>query len=501
MKKSEKIAELFPPEHNNSIILCALPIICCIILKCLGMTDEADIKILMRLALCAVAAYGVYSAYKKQFTAEKAVFMIVLAGCIIRVGYTLYTHAFTRGYDIGMNNADDWGHWGYFYQIVNGHLPPSNGYQFYQPPLYYMIGTVFIRIMMFIKGADEWGGFEYIPQLVSCVCSIITMLATVKIMDRLNIKKTFQLIPIALLAFYPVQILAAGRMNNDSMVQMFIMLSLYATLKWHQERTMKNIIFIALTIGFGMMTKINCALAAFVTGPLMIYHFVMAVKKKDSAEIKNLIRQFAVFAVICFPLGLWYGIRNYIKFGQPLNYVAELDKGMAIYNGNDPWIKRWITFPLLHFKDAPYSNMADDSNVWMLLIKSGVHGEFTWDSISAFLAWTIDYVHLLLMLMTLWAIGFSVLKNKEIDRTAKFAPLCVWVLFAVAYIQFNISYPYSSTADFRYVFPAQIASSFFTAYMCEYSYSKRENKTYRYTFMLFISIITLFCIMSIMHFC
>jgi hypothetical protein len=488
-------------DIRKAVILCLMPVVCCIVFKLLKLTDENDMKIIMRIALCSVCGYGIWELYEKRLTAEKVVFLLVVAGCILRIGYTLYTHAFVRGHDIGINNGDGNGHWAYFYHILNGNLPPNNEYQFYQPPLYYMVGAVFIRIMMAIKGANEWNGFEYIPQMVSCVCSIIVMLTTVKIMDKLNIKKTVQIIPIALLAVYPAQIMTAGRMNNDSMVQMFMVLALYATLCWHKERKMSNIIFIALAIGLGMMTKISCGIVAFVTGPVMIYHFVKAVKSKEKDEIKNLIIQFAVFVVICFPLGLWYGIRNYVEFGQPLNYVAILDQRMPIYNGNEPFVKRWITFPLFHFYEAPYTDMNNDTNIWMILIKTGVHGEFTWENLSSFLAWTLDYVHLFLMLISMAAIVFCMVKNKELDKTAKFSAFWIWALMGVSYIQFNISYPYACTPNFRYVLPAQIAASCFVAYMCQYCYVHRDKMVFRYLGNVYVTIVALFCVMSIMHFC
>lgn len=502
MKKRNSVKfEIKSNTLKQNIILCMLPVLCCVVFRLMKLTGEADMKVLMRLAFAGVAAYGAYAAYKKQLTAEKIVFLVIIAGCVLRIGYTLYTHAFTRGHDIGMNNAEAVGHWGYFYHIVNGNLPPSNEYQFYQPPLYYMVGAVFIRIMMAIKGMNEWGGLEYIPQLVSCTSSIVVMITTVKIMDELNISKKFQLIPIVLIAVHPSQIMAAGRMNNDAMVQMFMVLSLYATLRWHKSQKISDIIYTAVFIGCGMMTKISCGVIAFVTGPVMIYNFVNAIVKKDNQKIKNLIIQFAVFAVICFPLGLWYGIRNYIKFDQPLNFVHELPKNTAIYTGEEAWIDRWVKFPLFHFKDAPYVNMADDTNIWMILIKSGVHGEFTWDNISSFLAWTLDYVYLALMLMTLWAIGFTMIRNKKIDNAAKYSAFWVWVLIAVSYIQFNIAYPYSCTPNFRYVLPAQIAGAFFVAYMCQYCYANKEKKLCRYGGIAYTAVIALFCAMSIMHFC
>lgn len=505
MKKSNAIVKRESTVKTcaavQNIILCLLPIVCCIVFKLFKLTNEADMKIIMRVSLCAIAAYGVYELYKKRLDAEKLVLLIVIAGCVLRIGYTLYTHAFTRGHDIGMNNADGVGHWGYFYHIVNGNLPPSNEYQFYQPPLYYMVGAVFIRIMMLIKGMDEWGGLEYIPQLVSCVCSIIVMLTTVKIMDELKIKKTYQIIPIALLAVYPAQILAAGRMNNDSMVQMFMILSLYFTLRWHKSQKMSDIIAIALSIGFGMMTKISCGIIALVTGPVMIYHFIKAVKTRDKQIIKNIIIQLAVFAVICFPLGLWYGIRNYIKFDQPLNFVHELPKGTAIDTSGDSWIDRWIKFPLFSFKNKPYSQLGEECNIWQLLVESGVHGEFVWDNISSLLAWVLDYTHLLLMLMTMFAMVFSFIKDKELDKTKKFSALWVWAIVMLSYIQFNVQYAYSCTANFRYIFPAQIAGTLFLAYIYEYFVQHRDSKKCRFGAAAYASVTALFCCLSVMHFC
>lgn len=484
----------------RNVLICLLPIISCIVFRLLKLTGEQDMKFIMRITLSGIVAYGIYLAYKKQLTADKIVTLIIIAGCVIRIGYTLYTHAFIRGYDIGMNNSEGVGHWGYIYHVVNGSLPPSNEYQFYQPPLYYMVSAVFVRLMMLIKGANEWGGLEYVPQIVSCVCSVITLITVSKIMDELKINKRVQIIPMILLAVYPVQILAAGRMNNDSMVQMFMLLSLLYTLRWHKSGKMQDIVGIALSIGLGMMTKINCGIIAFITGPLMIYHLVKVIKKGDKSETKKIIIQFAVFAAICFPLGLWYGIRNYIEFGQPLNFVHELPMS-PLYKGNDPWFERWITFPLFHLKDHPYAELTAENNILQILIKTGVHGEFTWESLSHLLAWTIEYAHIMLMMLTAYAIYFSFAKDKLLDKTQKFSALFVWALIAISYVQFNIAYPFSCTADFRYVLPAQIAGSFFISYFCDYCYANRAKKINKYGFGLCIIIVGVFSVMSIIRIC
>lgn len=484
----------------KAVFMYILPVLAVIFLRLTKLNNEADAKIVMRMALAGLACYGMYRAYKGSFNAAVAVKLIILAGIIVRVGYMVYTGAFTRTYDIGMNNETGVGHWGYLYHVINGHLPPSNEYQFYQPPLFYMISAVAIKLVMLFTGGSDWTQYLYVAQAVSCVASCIVLIYLEKIMDALKINKAVQIAALIITAFYPAHILTAGRMNNDSLVTMFMVLALYYTLKWHQSENIKHITYIAFSIGLAMMTKINGAMTAFVTGPVMIYHLVCCIRSSDREKIKNIIIQFAVFAVIVFPCGLWYPIRNYILFDQPLNFVHDLGDNSFLYTGDASWTDRWLRFPLFHFKDAPYMDMSNDTNIFMTLIKTGVHGEFSYDELSNFLAWSIEYVHLVLILFTGFAIAFTMLRNKKIDRTQKWAAFWVWALMAASYIQFNIAYPFICTADFRYLLIAQIAAAMFVSYYIGYA-AKQQGKVYRYSARFAAVLCCAFGAMSIMHFC
>lgn len=280
-----------------------------------------------------------------------------------------------------------------------------------------------------------------------------------------------------------------------------MVLALYFTLCWHKNGGMKYIIYMALAIGFGMMTKINVAIIAFVAGPVMLYHLYTCIKSGDAKRIKNIIFQFAVFAIICFPCGLWYPIRNYILFDQPLNYVHELGKGSFVYTGDASWILRWVKFPLLNFMNVPYMNMDNDTNVFMALIKTGVHGEFSYDELSSYFAGGYDYIHFILLLFSAFAIGFVMIKYKDMDRTGKYGSFLVWLVVGVSYVQFNINYPFSCTADFRYVLLGQMAAALFISYFMEYTAGRREIKAYRYMNGFSMFLCAVFCIMGIMHFC
>ena len=47
----------------------------------------------------------------------------------------------------------------------------------------------------------------------------------------------------------------------------------------------------------------------------------------------RILGQLGGFAVICFPLGLWYPVRNLVRFGVPLTYVQEMPENSVQYLG------------------------------------------------------------------------------------------------------------------------------------------------------------------------
>ncbi len=499
MKKNNIIPEKQTTRLKDSLPLCILPFAMMILLRSFKLNNEADVKIIMRMMLAGTAMYGGWLAYKGRLTPEKAVFMLLFSGIVMRTGYTIYTHAFTRVYDIGMNNDTGTGHWGYLNHIMKGELPPSNEYQFYQPPFYYILSSVFIRIAMLIRHNNVWSDFMYVAQTVSCTASCVGLVMFVGIMDKFKIDKRVQMIPAALTAFYPVHILSAGRLNNDSTVFMFMVLSLYFTLLWAKDQKPGYIIGIALSIGFGMMTKINCGITALITGPVMLYCLWRRIKERKG--VKELIVQLAVFAVIVFPLGLWYPIRNYILFDQPLNFVHILGENSHVYTGDASWAARWLIIPFADFIKTPYMNMGTDTSIWMTVIKTGVHGEFSYDDMSAFLGWSIEYVHTLLLIINIIAVAFIMIKDRETDIGVKYSCFAVWCIMTVSFIFFNISYPYSCSADFRYILIWQLASAVFIGYFTDICLRRRKNVKYKYCFNCCIAVTVCFCVMSIMHFC
>ena len=129
----------------------------------------------------------------------------------------------------------------------------------------------------------------------------------------------------AVVAFHPSFIILAGSVNNDMLSVLFSLLSVLAAVRWYREPTLPRILCVALAVGLGMMTKLSVAMVA----PAIAVLF--AVKFFQSRAFKRLIGQFAAFAAVCCPLGLWWGVRNLIRTDTPLTYVPDIGKSNIQY--------------------------------------------------------------------------------------------------------------------------------------------------------------------------
>ncbi len=145
--------------------------------------------------------------------------------------------------------------------------------------------------------------------------------------------------------------------------------------------------------------------------------------------------------------------------------------------------------------------MGEDVNVIMSLIKTGVHGEFSYNGMSALLAWGLDYVHTALLILTVVSAVYVIIKRREFDKTQIWSALWLWLLMLASYIQFNFAYPYMCTADFRYMLLWQPASAALIAYFTDNCRINSDSRPRRYSFYVSAGITALFCGMCVLHFC
>ncbi len=436
-------------------LLILLPMLGCMLGRELEIIDnEVAVRPVMELVLIGLLAYGAMLLYQRKQSVDQLLALVIVAGIVIRIGYMVYTGWYERYYDVGNLDTQN-GHGAYIvHNLLKGHLPESNDYQFYHPPLYHMLSAVVLKVAGMFEGTTDYAGLIQYASVVSCAASCITLIFVQKILDALKIQRNYQVPALAILSFFPNWILMGGRVNNDGLLTMFMAMAVYFTIRWYYDTEMKWVIGIGCAFGFGMMSKISCGTLALITGPIMLYKLYKAWKEK---QVWKVFSQLLVFAVICLPLSLWYPIRNYMEFGQGLNYVHDLGVTSHTYVGNIPWYERLFNVPILEEFTKPYTNTSEDSSIFMILMQTAVFGEFSYENVPKIVSVGLYFVNLLTILVSLVSMVVVCVKDKARDGFSRYFMLALWVMVFVSYILFNFQYPYSCTADTRYLQMAVLA--------------------------------------------
>ena len=172
--------------------------------------------------------------------------------------------------------------------------------------------------------------------------------------------------------------------------------------------------------------------------------------------------QFVVFACIAMPIGLYYPIRNYLMFGQGLNYV--LVPGENVYCGDHGFVERFLLFPISRLLSPVYLNPFEEYNLNFYLVKSAVVGEFEYHHVEEWPAAVLIVCNFILVVQTLFS-AICVWIQKWKERAVKFSwkeemllwgfP-GLWLWIYLNHVLLNIQLPYGCTMDFRYIVPTAL---------------------------------------------
>lgn len=379
---------------------------------------------------------------------EALIRLILFAGLVMRIGYMLYTDAYTRPHDISG------GHDSYILYIIQNHqLPQDNHGQFYQQPVYYIISAVVSSVVNAILGTSaDQHALVNAAKIVSCFASCSVLLMTPKICKELELDRRAQPIVLAITAFLPEFYLLAGRVGPDSLSIYFMMLALLLTIRWFKDQTFPLTIQLAVVYGLAISTKISCAVFAVFTAVLMLIRLVQAIKQKKAVP---LLVKLVIFGCISLPLGMWYCVRNLVRFDQPFNYVWPIPVTSELYCGNYSFAARFLNFDLPDLMDSPFANPWDDFNYPMYLVKCSVFGEFQY-GVPEWVSYGLVLMNFALILLSLLALVYVAVCCTKTKPMLRFGIPALWMLLYGFSVNFNISYPFGCTMDFRYIVPTAI---------------------------------------------
>ena len=444
-----------------------------------------------------------FMAKTKRLTTDDKVFLLITGGVILRSYYVICTGVVDRQHDEGYFSglSDDLinpGHLGYIeYLCKFGHLPDFSPYKlfsYYHPPFHHILSCLFIDLQM-LFGAGDRLAFENI-QALTLLYSSLCLTVGYGILKKMKCSDTCMVLAMALLTFHPGMIYMSASVNNDMLSTLLTFTCFYFALCWMEHKSLKNLILIALSLGFGMITKLNVAVMAFPLAAVFLMHFV---KECKAGRVWKSIREFAIFGVLTAGIGLSWVIRNLVFYNTNPG-VPILPPESEQYIGKFSY---WQIFGLPASMELAYPfhtiNGNTICNTWQILFRTSIFDEvrpelsdFLLQCCRAALILAATLGILLFVINILMAIREIRKGNCELGVFL----LVGYVLVVLTFIAFIIKYPYTCSANFRYVVVGLLFSVIGLIQFCDRSHM--ESRVHQicaaileYLVLAFVILITL----------
>ena len=427
----------------------------------IGYVDQKTLAIAL-IAVIIAAAAALLLRRSGALDDVSIIMLLILLGIAIRFVYVLYTGSGERQHDVGT-----WGsgvsHAGYieYWNTNNFKLPNfdvRNYWQFYHPPFHHWIMAITLSVLSAL-GLPYPVACEAL-QILPMTYSSLTMIVSYRIFRMVKLKGTPLIAAMAIICFHPTFILFSGSFNNDMLLMLFAMSAIMWGLRWYRDPVMKNIIPLALCIGLGMMTK----LSGWMVAPAVALMFLIILIKNIKKPLKY-IGQYVLFGVICVPLGIWWQVRNLIRFKIPLTFVPILGSDNVMYSGNMPLTERLFSFgngqlsyvyTAITYHDASYN----EYNPTISLFKTAMFDEGT-NSISdlhypqiALTGPILFWISVVLFITAFVCFVIMMIKKSKYLNGAERAYFSL--LFAthiISYYMYCITYPLTCSFNIRFCMP------------------------------------------------
>ncbi|WP_081861220.1 phospholipid carrier-dependent glycosyltransferase [Butyrivibrio sp. AE2032] len=413
---------------------------------------------------------------------EKDIFTAILAaGFVMRAVMVLLTPLNFFQHDVSNFESDGTCfHDDYILYIANNFALPSGDVRdygmFYHPPLHYMISAMFFRLqnVLPVRFAGDINGLKMLPMLWT---SYLILFAE-KTLDVFGLKGRAKAFALVMTVFCPQMIFLSIQVNNDALALMLFVASFYIALKWYSKPELTTILFLAITIGCAMMTKLSMGFIAFPVAFLFLVKLVKtyreakaSARSKDKSAkrlLKDLIKQFAAFAVVVFPLGMWFPLRNLISYGTPITYVFAIDESA----NQDVWMfspVQRLFVPSKEILEIPFllaGGTLSDYNIFLSLLKTGLFDERK--SMDVYLTrvaqimLVVAFIYVLVIIVCSVAGAVKRLSAGGKKLSLKPENIALWILAAVLVVPeivFCFQHPVVCTQSFRYIAPVLIPAA------------------------------------------
>ncbi len=289
---------------------------------------------------------------------------VLFTGIALRILYWVATPYYLRAYD--------WGGHLQFLRYVAEHLalpPADHGWETHQPPLYYMLGGLWMRLTgqttcSWLYG--QWSAFALVLSVSSLVVG--TLIGQKLFPNRMEPRVSF----LAILACFPALVFYSARISNDTLFAFLSLLWLWLLLKWWESPSWRTWFLVVGCVGVAFLVK---------NGALVLAGATVLCAAIRLRSIIPTVKAVSILASAVVLFSGWYQIPRALSASDPSSFVIgkyhlleeELRVGgslpnMLIFNPiavlqipfNHPWIDdyRRQFFPEYFFKSALFGEWA-----------------------------------------------------------------------------------------------------------------------------------------------
>jgi hypothetical protein len=379
---------------------------------------------------------------------QTALLFVFLGGSVLRVLYTLRTPTWLRGYDSA-------GHLAYIRYIAERRtLPPAHGgWEFYQPPLYYLLTAPLVRFDT-LRGATQAAIFCHL-QAVSVLLSVVTLGVALWVVQMLFApsQRREMVLCGGLLSVFPGLVFFAPRINNDVVAQVTGFVSIALLVRFWKKGRTGDWIALSGCIGLGMLAKTN----ALVLLPLALLSLLF---RREIDRRKKVWLGMLSIGIIAVVSG-WFVVPRFLEERRAAAFLVgntdSLEAALRVPNS----LEAFFGFHPLDMLEHPYNKTWDDSAgrkfVWEFFVRSSLFGEFDFGQKQLLLC-RLSLI-LLALLITIGLGGWWRSLRKD---PREHLPLHLLLVLSLAsQAAFRFVSPFSCSQDFRYSFLLTVPFAFF----------------------------------------
>lgn len=400
-----------------------------------------------------------------KLTEEKIVFAIIFLGMIFHCCYVLLSGLHDRQHDEGTYTGIDSsqinpGHLGYIEYIYKFRkLPDMNPYElfsYYHPPLHHILSALWLMFLTTFGMAEDQA-FENL-QALPLFYSGLFMFITYLIMKKAGAKGRGLYVGLFFTVMHPALVLMSGSVNNDMLSVVLLACCVLSTMCFIRERSLKNLMFIALSIGFGMVTKLNVAIMAFPIGLIFLMDFITVIRDKDKKAIIGRVKSYLLFGVIAAVIGLSWIVRNLILFHEKPGIPTP--PGIMYTGDYSVWARLGIpTLAEWHF-EFPFHPLSGQviHNTWIIMLQTSLFGEVYPQYITGLPLVLCRIAYVAAIIFAVLSMGlFFVMQYRRFKRAGQTDAYDAaflasgYLIVLLSFAAFILKYPYTCSSDFRYV--------------------------------------------------